>query len=161
MESGSFEAARVAARQSRSQVTMSLTGRCMGPHRVAFSGWSVRLHAFTFASSHFHLLVWARSAALASFQQPAPELHPPHHRVARPRGRSGRSGSSGSGTPGWRPPPATGPLSFLSSNIHLTLGVLYQDQLSEPSRAAIHLHAAREGLPGNTEVLERMATLFQ
>ncbi|HYO60194.1 MAG TPA: hypothetical protein VEU50_46315, partial [Archangium sp.] len=92
--------------------------RCTGPHRVASSGWSggsVRLHAFTFASSHFHLLVWARGAALASFQQPAPELQPPHHRVARPRGRSGRSGSSGSGTPGWRPPPATGPLSFLYS----------------------------------------------
>jgi REP element-mobilizing transposase RayT len=30
---------------------------------------SVRLHAFTFASNHFHLLVWARGAALASFMQ--------------------------------------------------------------------------------------------
>jgi hypothetical protein len=29
----------------------------------------VRLHAFTFASNHFHLLVWARGAALASFMQ--------------------------------------------------------------------------------------------
>jgi hypothetical protein len=26
-------------------------------------------HAFTFASNHFHLLVWARGAALASFMQ--------------------------------------------------------------------------------------------
>jgi hypothetical protein len=29
----------------------------------------VRLHAFTFASNHFHLLVWARGAALAGFMQ--------------------------------------------------------------------------------------------
>ncbi len=29
----------------------------------------MRLHAFTFASNHFHLLVWARGAALASFMQ--------------------------------------------------------------------------------------------
>ncbi|PTL83388.1 hypothetical protein DAT35_15545 [Vitiosangium sp. GDMCC 1.1324] len=27
---------------------------------------SVRLHAFTFASNHFHLLVWARGASLSS-----------------------------------------------------------------------------------------------
>ncbi|WP_239470441.1 hypothetical protein [Archangium violaceum] len=30
---------------------------------------SVRLHAFIFASNHFHLLVWTRGAALASFMQ--------------------------------------------------------------------------------------------
>jgi len=30
---------------------------------------TVRLHAFTFASNHFHLLVWARGAALAGFMQ--------------------------------------------------------------------------------------------
>ncbi|WP_245682511.1 hypothetical protein [Archangium gephyra] len=29
---------------------------------------TIRLHAFTFASNHFHLLVWARGAALASFK---------------------------------------------------------------------------------------------
>jgi hypothetical protein len=29
----------------------------------------VRLYAFTFASNHFHLLVWARGAALAGFMQ--------------------------------------------------------------------------------------------
>ena len=33
------------------------------------SAGNVRLHAFTFASNHFHLLVWARGAALASFMQ--------------------------------------------------------------------------------------------
>ncbi|PTL76885.1 tetratricopeptide repeat protein [Vitiosangium sp. GDMCC 1.1324] len=47
------------------------------------------------------------------------------------------------------------------AKLHLTLGALYQDHLSEPSRAATHLHAAREALPHNTEVLERMASLFQ
>jgi REP element-mobilizing transposase RayT len=36
---------------------------------VEQSGGSVRLYAFTFASNHFHLLVWARGAALASFMQ--------------------------------------------------------------------------------------------
>jgi REP element-mobilizing transposase RayT len=36
---------------------------------VEHSGGSIRLHAFTFASNHFHLLVWARGAALASFMQ--------------------------------------------------------------------------------------------
>jgi len=30
---------------------------------------TVRVHAFTFASNHFHLLVWARGAALAAFMQ--------------------------------------------------------------------------------------------
>ena len=33
------------------------------------SGGAVRLHGFTFASNHFHLLVWAQGAALASFMQ--------------------------------------------------------------------------------------------
>jgi len=36
---------------------------------VQQSGGAVRLHAFTFASNHFHLLLWARGAALASFMQ--------------------------------------------------------------------------------------------
>jgi REP element-mobilizing transposase RayT len=36
---------------------------------VQQSEGSVRLHAFTFASNHFHLLVWARGAALAFFMQ--------------------------------------------------------------------------------------------
>ena len=36
---------------------------------VQQSAGSVRMHAFTFASNHFHLLVWARGAALASFMQ--------------------------------------------------------------------------------------------
>jgi REP element-mobilizing transposase RayT len=36
---------------------------------VQQSAGTVRLHAFTFASNHFHLLVWARGAALASFMQ--------------------------------------------------------------------------------------------
>ena len=36
---------------------------------VQQSAGHVRLHAFTFASNHFHLLVWARGAALASFMQ--------------------------------------------------------------------------------------------
>ncbi|WP_395836104.1 transposase [Cystobacter fuscus] len=36
---------------------------------VQHSAGTVRLHAFTFASNHFHLLVWARGAALASFMQ--------------------------------------------------------------------------------------------
>lgn len=36
---------------------------------VQQSANSVRLHAFTFASNHFHLLVWARGAALAGFMQ--------------------------------------------------------------------------------------------
>jgi len=36
---------------------------------VQQSAGNVRLHAFTFASKHFHLLVWARGAALASFIQ--------------------------------------------------------------------------------------------
>ena len=36
---------------------------------VKQSGGCVRLHAFTFASNHFHLLVWARGAALAGFMQ--------------------------------------------------------------------------------------------
>lgn len=30
---------------------------------------SIRIHGFTFASNHFHLLVWARGTALASFMQ--------------------------------------------------------------------------------------------
>ena len=29
----------------------------------------MRLHAFTFASNHFHLLVWTRGATLAGFMQ--------------------------------------------------------------------------------------------
>ncbi|WPB78365.1 hypothetical protein KYC5002_04235 [Archangium violaceum] len=36
---------------------------------VQQSGGCVRLHAFTFASNHFHLLVWARGASLAAFMQ--------------------------------------------------------------------------------------------
>src|SRR5690349_18662890 len=36
---------------------------------VQHSAGTIRLHAFTFASNHFHLLVWARGAALASFMQ--------------------------------------------------------------------------------------------
>ncbi|MCY1083369.1 transposase [Archangium lansingense] len=36
---------------------------------VQQSDGDVRLHAFTFASNHFHLLVWARGPALASFMQ--------------------------------------------------------------------------------------------
>ncbi|MCY1075808.1 transposase [Archangium lansingense] len=36
---------------------------------VQQSDGNVRLHAFTFASNHFHLLVWAKGAALASFMQ--------------------------------------------------------------------------------------------
>jgi REP element-mobilizing transposase RayT len=36
---------------------------------VQRSGGAVRLHGFTFASNHFHLLVWAQGAALASFMQ--------------------------------------------------------------------------------------------
>jgi REP element-mobilizing transposase RayT len=36
---------------------------------VQQSGGQVRLHAFTFASNHFHLLVWTKGAALASFMQ--------------------------------------------------------------------------------------------
>ncbi len=36
---------------------------------VQQSAGHVRLHAFTFASNHFHLLVWARGAALAAFMQ--------------------------------------------------------------------------------------------
>jgi tetratricopeptide (TPR) repeat protein len=47
------------------------------------------------------------------------------------------------------------------AKMHLTLGSLYQDHLAEPSRAAIHLHAAREAMPQNIEALERMAALFQ
>ncbi|OJT26009.1 hypothetical protein BO221_09245 [Archangium sp. Cb G35] len=39
---------------------------------VQQSAGSVRLHAFTFASNHFHLLVWARGAALASFMRGLP-----------------------------------------------------------------------------------------
>ena len=36
---------------------------------VEQSNGSVRLHAFTFLSNHFHLLVWAKGAALAGFMQ--------------------------------------------------------------------------------------------
>ncbi|WP_232537154.1 transposase [Cystobacter fuscus] len=36
---------------------------------VQQSAGTVRLYAFTFASNHFHLLVWARGAALAGFMQ--------------------------------------------------------------------------------------------
>jgi REP element-mobilizing transposase RayT len=36
---------------------------------VQQSAGCVRLHAFTFASNHFHLLVWARGTALAGFMQ--------------------------------------------------------------------------------------------
>jgi REP element-mobilizing transposase RayT len=36
---------------------------------VQHSAGSVRLHAFTFASNHFHLLVWARGASLSAFMQ--------------------------------------------------------------------------------------------
>ncbi|WNG16117.1 transposase [Cystobacter fuscus] len=36
---------------------------------VQQSAGTVRLHAFTFASNHFHLLVWARGDSLASFMQ--------------------------------------------------------------------------------------------
>jgi zeaxanthin glucosyltransferase len=36
---------------------------------VQRSGGAVRLHGFTFASNHFHLLVWARGAALVAFMQ--------------------------------------------------------------------------------------------
>ncbi|MBM7116948.1 tetratricopeptide repeat protein [Archangium primigenium] len=46
------------------------------------------------------------------------------------------------------------------ARMHLTLGALYQDHLHEPTHAAVHLHAAREGLPQNTEVLERLTALF-
>jgi len=49
----------------------------------------------------------------------------------------------------------------LLGRLHLTLGSLYQDHLTEPSRAAVHLNHAREALPQNTEVLERLAALFQ
>ena len=49
----------------------------------------------------------------------------------------------------------------LLGRMHLTLGSLYQDHLAEPSRAAVHLNSAREALPQNAEVLERLATLFQ
>ncbi|WP_395857165.1 Adventurous gliding motility protein K [Cystobacter fuscus] len=48
----------------------------------------------------------------------------------------------------------------LVARMHLTLGALYQDHLAEPSHAAVHLHAAREALPHNVEVLERLSTLF-
>ncbi|WNG17931.1 transposase [Cystobacter fuscus] len=36
---------------------------------VQQSAGTLRLYAFTFASNHFHLLVWARGAALAGFMQ--------------------------------------------------------------------------------------------
>jgi hypothetical protein len=36
---------------------------------VQQSDGTIRLYAFTFASNHFHLLVWARGAALAGFMQ--------------------------------------------------------------------------------------------
>ena len=36
---------------------------------VQQSAGNVQLHAFTFASNHFHLLVWTRGVALASFMQ--------------------------------------------------------------------------------------------
>jgi REP element-mobilizing transposase RayT len=36
---------------------------------VEQSAGTVRLHAFTFLSNHFHLLVWARGAALSTFMQ--------------------------------------------------------------------------------------------
>jgi hypothetical protein len=36
---------------------------------VQQSAGTIRLYAFTFASNHFHLLVWARGAALAGFMQ--------------------------------------------------------------------------------------------
>ena len=36
---------------------------------VQQSAGDVRLHAFTFASNHFHLLVWTRGVALSSFMQ--------------------------------------------------------------------------------------------
>ena len=36
---------------------------------VQRSAGAVRLHAFTFASNHFHLLVWTRGAALVGFMQ--------------------------------------------------------------------------------------------
>ncbi len=36
---------------------------------VQRSAGDVRLHAFTFASNHFHLWVWARGAALSGFMQ--------------------------------------------------------------------------------------------
>ena len=36
---------------------------------AAESAGTIRLYAFTFASNHFHLLVWARGAALAGFMQ--------------------------------------------------------------------------------------------
>jgi REP element-mobilizing transposase RayT len=36
---------------------------------VEQSAGCVRLHAFVFASNHFHLLVWARGVALSSFMQ--------------------------------------------------------------------------------------------
>lgn len=49
----------------------------------------------------------------------------------------------------------------LLAKLNLTLGALYQDHLAEPARAAMHLRAAREAMPQNAEVLERLATLFQ
>ena len=36
---------------------------------VQQSAGNIRLHAFTFASNHFHLLVWAQGVALAGFMQ--------------------------------------------------------------------------------------------
>jgi hypothetical protein len=66
---------------------------------VQQSGGTVRLYAFTFASNHFHLLVWARGAALAGFMQylranlSKDVLHEPDDLSRQPgAGRPGRQG---------------------------------------------------------------------
>jgi len=45
------------------------------------------------------------------------------------------------------------------SALHLQLGALYQDHLSDSSRAAAHLQTALAGDPRSLEALERLATL--
>ena len=46
------------------------------------------------------------------------------------------------------------------SGLHLKLGALYQDHLSESTRAAAHLQTVLASDPGNLEALRRLASLY-
>lgn len=46
------------------------------------------------------------------------------------------------------------------SSLHLRLGVLFQEQLSDPTRAVAHFQAALAGHPGLRQALERLVSLY-
>jgi cellulose synthase operon protein C len=48
----------------------------------------------------------------------------------------------------------------LLSKLHVRLGVLFQDQLGDPTRAVAHFQAALAGHPGLRQALEHLVTLY-